>query len=232
MSAPTLADLPLAVERGPGRPSVYKNADGKRIPSVTTILSRSKDSGGLIAWANTLGLEGKTLEEGRKGAADVGSCVHDMIEAHFHGLPVEAPRGQYGAQGVDLAAVDEAFAGFLRWRDESKLTVIATEIPLVTPGYGGTVDAMARDVDGRLWVLDWKTSASVYVDMLAQIAAYAWLWETQRGERPHGGRILRVSKAGSVAEHRYEAKHLEAGWGYFMAAHALYDADKAVKAVL
>lgn len=228
----SLADLPMVVERGPGRPSVYRNADGKRVPSVTTILNRAKDSGGLIAWANGLGLEGKTLDEGRKGAADVGSCVHDMIEAHFHGLPVEVPRGQYEAQGVDVAAADEAFGAFLRWREESRLTVIATEVPLVVPGWGGTVDAIAVDPDGRLWVLDWKSAASIYEDNLAQIAAYGHLWTALRGQPIHGGRLLRASKAGSFHEHRYETRHLEVGWRYFTAALELYSASKAIRAVL
>lgn len=232
MTAITLSDLPLAVERGEGRPKGGYRHDGARVPSVTTILGRVKESGGLIGWAWKMGAEGITLDEARKGTADVGSCVHDMIEAYFHGLPPEGPRGRFERDGVDMAAADEAFAGFLRWREESRLTVIATEVALTAPGWGGTVDAMARDPEGRLWVLDWKSSNAVYVDMLAQIAAYAHLWTANRGEAVHGGRLLRVSKGGSVHEHRYERKHLDLGWGYFEAARGVFDADKLCKAVL
>src|ERR1051326_3779732 len=35
----------------------YRTKNGKRVPGVTTILSRFKDSGGLIWWANRLALE-------------------------------------------------------------------------------------------------------------------------------------------------------------------------------
>lgn len=220
------------VERGAGRPKAGYYHDGARVPSVTTILGRVKESGGLIGWAWKMGRDGVSLDDARKGTADVGSCVHDLIEAHLHDDDAAPIRARYAAEGVDLALVDEAFGAYLRWREESRLTVIATEVALTVPGWGGTVDAMARDPEGRLWVLDWKSSNAVYVDMLAQIAAYALLWTVARGEAVHGGRLLRVSKGGSVHEHRYERRHLDIGWRYFEAAIDVYTADKAAKAVL
>ena len=39
--------------------------EGQRLPSVTTVLSRFKDSGGLIHWAWSLGKEGKDYREER-----------------------------------------------------------------------------------------------------------------------------------------------------------------------
>ena len=44
-------ETPAAVIRGGGRPDAYRGADGKKLPSVTTVLSRFKESGGLIRWA-------------------------------------------------------------------------------------------------------------------------------------------------------------------------------------
>lgn len=220
------------IERGEGRPKGGYRHDGERVPSVTTILGRCKESGGLIGWAWKMGAEGISLDDARKGTADVGSCVHDMIEAHLHDADAAEIMTRYRGAGVDMLAVDEAMGAYLRWREESRLTVTATEVALTVPGWGGTVDAMARDEAGRLWVLDWKSSNAVYVDMLAQIAAYAHLWTAARGEAVHGGRLLRVSKGGSVHEHRYERRHLDLGWGYFEAARGVYDADKLCKAVL
>jgi hypothetical protein len=36
-----------------------------RLPSVTTIIGRFKESGGPLYWANQQGLEGKTLDQAR-----------------------------------------------------------------------------------------------------------------------------------------------------------------------
>jgi hypothetical protein len=223
----------VTVERGSGRPKGgYIDATNVRVPSVTTILGRCKESGGLVGWAWKMGRDGISLDEARKGTADVGSCVHDRIEAAIHGDDEAPILARYAAAGVDMEAAERAFAAFGRWREESRLEVVAVEVALVAEGFGGTIDAMARDQSGRLWVLDWKSSNAVYVDYLAQLAAYAHLWHLDRGEEVHGGRILRVSKGGSVHEHRYEREHLELGWDYFRAALALYRADSAMKGVI
>ena len=40
----------------------YRDADGKRIPGVTTIIGRFKESGGLIRWAYGRGRDGEARE--------------------------------------------------------------------------------------------------------------------------------------------------------------------------
>ena len=47
------------VSSGGGRPDVYRAADGKRVPGVTTVLGKFKDPGGLIHWAWELGRDAK-----------------------------------------------------------------------------------------------------------------------------------------------------------------------------
>lgn len=62
----------------------YKNKAGKRVPSVTTILSRFKDSAALMIWANKEGLEGRPLRgEGSTAdkAAEAGTLAHAFVEA-------------------------------------------------------------------------------------------------------------------------------------------------------
>ena len=44
-------------------PVIYKDHRGNRLPSVTTIIGRFKESGGLLYWANQQGLEAKTLDQ-------------------------------------------------------------------------------------------------------------------------------------------------------------------------
>ena len=80
----------------------YRLADGTRVPSVTTIISRFKDSGALMKWAYTTGRE-HGFTEGRGGiaptslyevsgkAADIGTAAHSMVEERIkRGNPYEA----------------------------------------------------------------------------------------------------------------------------------------------
>ena len=58
---------------------IYKTKDGKRVPSVTTITGRFKESGGLIWWAWDLGIQGIDYRKVRDSAADAGTLAHAMI---------------------------------------------------------------------------------------------------------------------------------------------------------
>ena len=40
-------------------PIIYKDHRGNRLPSVTTIIGRFKESGGLLYWANQQGLKAR-----------------------------------------------------------------------------------------------------------------------------------------------------------------------------
>ena len=70
--------------------SGYKLKDGSKVPGVTTIIGRFKDSGGLLWWAFE---QGKSAERGeisslydkRDEAADAGTLAHSMVEAHIDG---------------------------------------------------------------------------------------------------------------------------------------------------
>lgn len=225
-------------ERGTGRPVAYRDAAGKRVPSVTTITGRFKDSGGLIAWAHKQGMDGVSLDDARQPAMDAGSLVHSMVEASVHGGDVEEVLRlglPYGPNGPDVefeAKVRAAFGAYSAWAGSEILRVVATEVPLVhsTLGYGGTLDGMALDHAGRLVVLDWKTSNSVYVDMLAQLAAYRELWRDQRGDEVDGAHLLRFSKGGSFHHHFYP--DLTAPWRYFRSILDAYGAERACREIL
>src|SRR5262245_51951473 len=66
---------------------IYRNKMGRRLPSVTTILSRFKDSGALIHWAWSEGIEGRDYRETRSKAAVAGSLAHQMVEARLRAQP-------------------------------------------------------------------------------------------------------------------------------------------------
>ena len=57
-------------------PVIYKDHRGNRLPSVTSIIGRFKESGGLLYWANQQGLEGKTLDQARAEVTTPGTLAH------------------------------------------------------------------------------------------------------------------------------------------------------------
>src|SRR3990167_4565804 len=119
---------------------IYKDKDGRRLPSVTTILSRFNDSGGLLYWANQAGLDGKTLDEARAPAATAGTMAHDLVEASINKRPLPDLHGDADTVAKARAAYDT----YLKWAEMYKLTIRHTEVSLVSNvhSFGGRLDAV------------------------------------------------------------------------------------------
>lgn len=205
----------------------YYTADGARVPSVTTVLSRFKDSGGLIHWAWTEGVEGRDYRDSRDAAGNTGTLAHAMVEASIQGLPLPTGTG-YTAEQVSQAT--SAFGAYEAWARSSKLEITHTEILMQSEKYrfGGTPDAIGM-LDGKRCLLDWKTG-SVYMDALLQVAAYRMLWEENHPEEPIDGgfHVIRFGKDTGDFTHRYFTE-LDDAWQMFLHLRAAYDFDKRLK---
>jgi hypothetical protein len=212
----------------------YVNAAGEKIPGTTTIIGRFKESGGLIQWAYARGKEHgsliarnlpapKHLYDERDAAGAAGTIAHDMIEGEILGKPWNVR--EESRELIDKAR--NAFNQFMEWREQSKLEIVATEKSYVSEKhqFGGTVDAIGRDAKGRIVLLDWKTSNSVYSDMLIQLAAYALLLEECSEYRPEGFHLLRVSKENADFSHHFFGE-LDQAKRAFILMRELYDIDK------
>lgn len=199
----------------------YYTRDGKRVPGVTTILSRFKESGGLIHWSWDLAyrplMQARSLID-RVTTGDFG--MHEL-EA-FLKQPVdewdykakrekaadagtvahemvecwlhkqEFNAGAYAPTLVEMAR--PAFDAFMEWAGSTKLEVVETEVGLVSEKYrfGGTRDAIM--VNGKRALGDWKTSNRIYPEYLCQLAAYGILDEEQGNAIDGGYHLLRFSK--------------------------------------
>lgn len=217
-----------------GRPSAgYRNAAGNKIPSVTTIIGRFKDSGALLWWAYGQGQaaqrgEINSLYDKRDEAADAGTLAHQMVEEFLKGRP-----------GPDLADVNpdtvtlakQSFKNFRSWWEQTKIEIVHQETPLVSEKFqfGGTPDAVGRQ-GKTLILLDWKTSKGVYVDYLIQVAAYVEMWnENHPDEKIKGGaHLCRFSKDTGDFSHHY-FKDLKGPWKAFRLMRELYELDKQLK---
>jgi len=211
----------------------YKTKDGKKAAGVTTIISRFKETGGLLFWAFE---QGKAAERGeinklydkRDEAAESGTLCHDLVECHIKGC--EPPDlSKYPEEIVRQAK--NGFENYLQWEKSSNLQMVETEMSLVSEVYkfGGTLDTIM--FQGKLALGDWKTSGTgPYVDWLLQLAAYAILWEEHFPDKPiEGGfHLVRFSKENPDFVH-YHWAELEDAKTMFLILLKAYELDKKLK---
>jgi len=220
----------------------YRLADGARVPSVTTIISRFKDSGALMKWAYTTGRE-HGFTEGRGGiaptslyevpgkAADIGTAAHSMVEASIKGEHPEMVQDYINLSVDDRVKAKNAFAMYEEWAAQSSLVIVEQEMYLVSEKhrFGGTPDAIG-EIAGKLCLVDWKTSNGVYSDYLLQLAAYRVLWDENHPDRPltGGSHLCRFAKEFGDFAHHYYAE-LDDAWTMFELLLRAYRLDQILR---
>ena len=196
----------------------YK-VEGIKVPSVTTILGRYKNSTGLIIWSNKLGLEGKSYHAELNKAGDIGTALHELAELHIKGDYYELPED---------SIVQECFNKFKDWWSEQNYEVNFTEKSFCCRKYkyGGTADLL---VNGDT-IIDFKTSKAVYDDHLVQMSAYRYMIEEQDGIEINKGILARFGKEGSddFEIREFSKSDLNKGFKYFKVLREAFDLDKQV----
>jgi len=204
--------------------TVYKNADGKRLPSVTTILG-ILNKPALIHWAWDLGTQGLDYRSVRDDAAGVGTLAHYLIMCDLNG---ETPdTSEYSAQDIDRA--ENCLIKYWDWKSQHNLQAKFTEHPLVSEkhGYGGTIDCIA-EVGGEIWLVDYKTGKAIYIEMIYQLAAYRELireagWEVDQC------RILRIGRDDTEGFEEKQFTNLDKAFELFLHCKEIYNLKKEVK---
>lgn len=200
---------------------IYRNAEGRRLPSVTTVISKFKDSGGLIHWAWQLGCDGIDYRKVRDDAASAGTLAHAMVEADIRG---HAQPEKDGTDDETWHRAVSAFAAYREWRNQTQLVPEHTEVSMVSEKhqFGGTLDTIL--VRGKRSLGDWKTSNSIYPEYLVQLAAYKSLWEENHPDQTIDGgfHLLRFSKSEGDFAHHYWP-NLDDAWDAFIHMRALYN---------
>ncbi len=91
---------------------IYRTRGKERVPSVTTVLGKFKESGGLMYYAYRRGLDDLPLHDHKREAADIGTLAHEMAENYTKGLGavtdtlpadinVDAAHNAYQLAGID-----------------------------------------------------------------------------------------------------------------------------------
>lgn len=134
--------------------------DGFWYPRVTSIVAMKAKPGLYKFYA-----EQESFEAGeaiKAKSAEEGVLIHETVEAILR-----------GEQPVIPANIHPAISAFYKFLESNKVRAIKIEERLVSRRhrYSGTLDVVA-EVNGKIGVLDIKTSYSIYRDYGIQTAAY------------------------------------------------------------
>lgn len=173
----------------------YTLSDGKRAPSVTTIINDTLgwNKQVLINWAKRQTMEGNDADAVMRDAADTGTLLHLLIEGHQKGFDIDTK--DFTRNQEEKALI--AFGAYLQWVEKSKYEPLASEVMLVNEELrvGGTVDNIGK-LKNELVLIDWKSSKyGPYKEHKLQLGAYIYMYEAaQPKAKITKGLILRFGK--------------------------------------
>ena len=175
------------------RKRVYLTPDGEKLPSVTTILSSTKDMTHLNEWRKRVGEENArriTTE-----AAGIGTAMHGNLERFLVGMKRQPGNNPVHVQANKMA--DVIIENGLKDVDE----VWAMEQSLYFPGlYSGTTDLVGQ-YKGNPAIMDFKQTNKPKKrewidDYFMQGAAYALAHNEMFGTEIENIAIFMCSRAG------------------------------------
>jgi hypothetical protein len=171
---------------------IYRTKDGSRVPGATTVSGYGEDVGGLIHSAWKLGTEGTNYKSEWAKAAEAGTVGHFLIACHFK--CVEADLSEYSPEVVDLG--ENVFLKFLEDFQREGLTCVHSEKVYVSEEMrvGGTLDVVARDKEGRLVLIDEKSSKDIYPPYISQLSGYRLIYDENEEEKLQRFAIFRNGK--------------------------------------
>ena len=185
------------------------------LPSVTTILDSVKKPG-LEAWKE----REPRWREISDHAADLGTRVHKAIERYLNlklktRQEEEAGREEREVEVEEVEVEDEEiknpFSAFLEWEAATGFEAVGVELGVWSEqGYAGSLDLLGY-LDGRLYVVDLKTSRIIRPEHLLQVSAYRWAYEERSGERVQGLGVLRLDKDKNVKTKNVKTKTAVSG---------------------
>lgn len=207
--------------------TVYKNAAGRQVPSVTTVLNML-DKPALVYWAWDLGTQGIDYQKVSERAANIGTIGHALCECHVRGMELDT--SNLPKDMLDQA--ENTFLKFLDWWESNGLTCEASEFQMVSEALqvGGTADIVAIAPNGERWLVDLKTSKDIYREYRMQTAgAYAPMYTEVTGKPIDRVFIVRIGKQESGDFEAREVFDRKECVKAFRALRVAYERLKAVK---
>ena len=176
---------------------VYATEEGVQLPSVTTVLSGTKDQTFLKEWENSVGKD--KAEQIKNEAATVGTHMHNVVERLLMNKPLPVPRTWLAVKGYRMGyALIEHFFPHVQ-------EVWGSEVPLYYPErYAGTTDCVGI-YKGEATILDFKQTNKPKKrewidDYFLQLGAYAAAHNKVHGTDIRQGVIMMVCQDGTIQE--------------------------------
>lgn len=170
---------------------LYKTPEDHLVPSVTTILSKTKDMSGLKKWEDRVGKE--RAERIRNEAASTGTSMHKFLECHLleeERMFVASPIHSQASQMSEVIIREG-----LKYVDE----IWGTEVQLYYEDkYAGTTDVVGT-YKGVPHIIDFKQTNKPkkeewIEDYYLQLAAYAHAHNHVTGSNIRSGVVLMCSR--------------------------------------
>jgi hypothetical protein len=168
-----------------------------RLPSVTHILSKTKDGDHLKKWVERVGEE--EAERIKNEAATVGTHMHNVIERMIAYRDLPRPTNWLQTKGYEMGY--RLINTYFKNIDE----IWGSEVPLYYPAkYAGTTDLVAV-YRGKPCIVDFKQSIRPkkrewVEDYMHQLAAYALAHDYVHGTDIQNAVILMAVQDGSTME--------------------------------
>ena len=158
--------------------SRYYRRNGKYYPSITYVLSAYPKGKHFENWLKQMGTSADYIV---KQAGQEGTQVHEMIEAYLNGEELNF----LNSLGNPTYNPDvwQMFLRFVDFWETYNPKLIETEVHLFSDELkvAGTCD-MVCEIDGKLWVIDFKTSNHLQTTYDLQTAVYAKCYEECYGK--------------------------------------------------
>ena len=146
----------------------YTSESGAFIPSVTTILQAYPKDAHFYSWIKQVGEDADTIrdEAGRRG-----SIVHSLTERYDAGEEVNLLDN--GGNINFKMSEWTMFERYVEYRQQVQQEIMFSEINFISEklGYAGTVDRIVN-INGKTYLIDIKTSNTIYDYYWLQLAAY------------------------------------------------------------
>jgi len=210
--------VPPIRRRNYGKGHGYVDANGQKMPGVTTILSKGVPKEALINWAANATADYAVNKWDDLGSMEPAARLKRLKDARYEERDAAANRGTeihgYGerlVKGEGVKGIPDALRGYVeayvRFLDEFDVEPVLVETVVASYKYGwaGTFDLLADLVDptdtdgGRVrWLLDLKSNRSgIFGETALQLAGYRYCdvyLDDKGAEQP----MLEVARTGAV----------------------------------
>ena len=176
---------------------LYVLPNGVQVPSVTTVLDRTKDKTALKEWANRIGQA--EADRQRDQAAYIGTWMHATLESVLSGDPLTLGTDWQAMKGHQMAfTLANKYFGAIS-------AIHGSEVGLYYQDrYAGTTDLVAT-YRGKLAIVDFKQSVKpkryeYITDYFHQLAAYATAHDWKHGTSIGYAAVLVAVQDGTTQE--------------------------------